>query len=159
MTSALELLPAQDLAGGSAPNRRERKAATFAACAAICGRSSRMFFHWQRLAGEGRLVQEQILRCQHTRVRWHHVACRQPDDVSRNEDAKRHLLLAAVADDCCRVANHRLEPRRGGIGSGFLDKAQRDTQHDHREDDDRRTDVAGEKSDQPARTAGLPAGS
>ena len=98
MTSALELLPAQDLAGGSAPNRRERKAATFAACAAICGRSSRMFFHWQRLAGEGRLVQEQILRCQHTRVRWHHVACRQPDDVSRNEDAKRHLLLAAVAE-------------------------------------------------------------
>jgi len=35
-----ELLPAQDLTSGSAPNTRQRKAASFAACAAICLRCS-----------------------------------------------------------------------------------------------------------------------
>ena len=101
-------------------------------CAGFCH-----FFYWQGFAGQRRLCHEQVARLHHTQVSRDHVACRQFDDIARNQLVERDLhpavfpLLIGYTQHRCSIADHRLERIRRFGGSRFLNKIQESRDGDH----------------------------
>ena len=101
--------------------------------------------HRQGFAGEGRLIQEQVLGGKHPHICRHHITGGQPDDIARHQHLERDFFFLAVAHQCRGVADHRLELRGRVIGPHLLEETQHHAQNHHHENDHRCPQVTGEK--------------
>ncbi len=102
-----------------------------------------------RLAGQGRLVDEQVLGLEQTQIGGHHVAGRQAHDVARNQRLDRNLVeIAGLSRHRSPHArgrpHHRAQTGGGVVGAVLLNERGRDRQQDHEGDHDRRPRVAQE---------------
>ena len=102
-----------------------------------------------RLAGECRLVEEEILRRDQPEIGGNHVTRRQQDDIAGYKLLDRHVNVVMRLGTCLpahgRVYRHHPLQLVGGIvGAMFLDEAQRDAQNHHDGDHDRGPLVAQE---------------
>ena len=91
------------------------------------------FFHGQGFAGQRGLDDEQIFRGNQAHVAGNHVASGEFHHVAGHEVAQRNFLRLTVAQRGRGDFNHRLEFRGGGVGLGFLDETQGQSEHNHRE--------------------------
>ena len=102
-----------------------------------------------RLAGECRLVEEEILRRDQPEVGGDHVARRQQDDVAGHELLDRHVDVIMRLGACLPAhgrgyRHHPLQLVGGIVGTMLLDEAQRDAQNHHDGDHDRGPLIAQE---------------
>jgi hypothetical protein len=105
------------------------------------------FLQRHRLAGQRRLVDEQVLGRDQSKVGRDHVACRQQDDVARHELLDRHVsgvvrVRFSLPAHGRGYRHHPLQPVGGIVGTMFLDEAQRDAQKHHDGNHDRRPLIA-----------------
>ena len=115
-----------------------------------------------RLAGERRLVHEQVVPLQQTGIRGNDVAGAQDHHVAANDVADEDLLLLTVSDHGGAQCQASLERGHGGLGAGLLDESQESAHGHDREDDPRlhaiadgEADQAGGDEDQDQRTGEL----
>ena len=102
-----------------------------------------------RLAGERRLVNEEVLRRDQPEIGGDHVARRQQDDIAGHELLNRHInmivsLATRLPTHGRSYRHHPLQLIGGIVGTMFLNEAQRDTQYHHDGNHDRGTLVAQE---------------
>jgi hypothetical protein len=105
-----------------------------------------------RLAGEGRLVDEQVLGLEQPQVRRDHVAGRQLHDVAGNQRLDRDLRECTGRGSGAplyggRSPHHGSQAGRRLVRAVLLDESGRDRQDDHDSDDDGCSDVAQEIGD------------
>jgi hypothetical protein len=125
-------------------------------------RSLRLFLARERLAGEQRLVHEQISRGDQASVRGHQVARLQVDHVAHHRLPHRDLALLAIAEHGGHLGDLPSQPRGRRLRPVGLAEVQGHAQHDH-QDDHRRADAlteggrhrAGHQQDQDERIGQL----
>src|ERR1019366_5339309 len=115
-------------------------------------------FRWHGLAGQGRLIDEEILGGKEPEIGRNHVAGGKPHDIAGNELLHRNfaktmrLVLSggnsrAAPFDAGRRLHHGAKFGGGVIGAMLLDEGRGDGEYDHDRDDERRADVAEEIGD------------
>src|SRR5208283_5957117 len=109
-------------AGRTDPSREESPGGTPASIGGL--------LDWQRLPGQYRLADEQVLGRDEDQVGRDHVAGGQVDDVAGNEELDRHLFARRRMSR--RVAVVRLLTERQGAGDPRSRPAHRGGRPDHR---------------------------
>ena len=104
------------------------------------------------LAGQGRLVDEQVLGFEQAQVRRDHIAGGQPHDIARHQPLDRDfderlLGMRRTTAHAGRGVDHGTQPRGGLVRPVLLDERGRCRQHHHGGDDNRRPHVAQEPGD------------
>ena len=98
----------------------------------------------QRLAGERRLPDVQVLRLQQASVGRHEVSGVQPDDVAGDQLGDRQLQLPSIAQDGGGRGDLLLDCLHGMAGLELHEEVQKDAEQDHR-DDDQSTDPVSQR--------------
>ena len=116
----------------------------------------------RRLAGERRLIDEQVVAVEQARVRRDDVARAQDHHVAAHDVVDRDILLLAVPDHCGAQSQTGLQRGHGRLGAGLLDEAQKRAHHDDGQNDagldpiaDGQADHAGGDEDQDQRAGEL----
>ena len=107
------------------------------------------FLERHRLAGECRLVEEEILRRDQPEIGGNHVTRRQQDNIAGYKLLDRHVDVIMRLSTCLPAhgrgyRHHPLQLVGGIVGAMFLDEAQRDAQNHHDSDHDRSPLIAQE---------------
>ena len=100
-----------------------------------------------RLAGERRLVHEQVIRLDQAGVRGDDIARAEDNHVASNDVADQDLLALSVSDHCGAQCQSSLEGGHGGLRARFLDEAQECAHGHDREDDPRLHAIADSDAD------------
>ena len=111
-----------------------------------------MLLGGHRFAGQGGLIDEQILGFEQAQIGGDHVARRKPHHVARDQTIHRNLDERVIgwtgaAPDAGRGVDHGAQLGCRLIRPVFLDEGRRDRQHDHGGDHHRGADVSQEIGD------------
>jgi hypothetical protein len=123
----------------------------------------RMFLSWQRLAGQRRFIDEEILGREEPRVGGYQITRPEPNHIAGHDLACRDVARGAIAQDRRRLGHAPPQRQGSTLGAIGLGKVQGDAQHEHQGDDDRARHLAeggghaaGDEQNQDERIGQIP---